>query len=95
MKAQTTIVTEYIKWESIKQLAGYSVSALFGIIAGLILAFAPPANHVAAEIIAISFGIVAAGVSGYTFVRAKTHHVEIAAGQSPSEKPEPIGKRRS
>lgn len=95
MQAQTEIVTAHIRWDAIRQITSYGVSAVFGIVAGLIVAFAPPANQFVAETVAIAFLVVAAGVAGYTYVRAKTKHIDVTAGQSATDKPKPIGKRRA
>jgi hypothetical protein len=84
MEAQTEIVTQVVKWDAIKQLSAYGVAALFGIIAGLIVAFSPPSNQLASDIVASAFVILAAGVAGYTYVRTKAHKIEITAGQGPT-----------
>jgi hypothetical protein len=87
MGPQTAIVTQYIRWDAIRQMVAYGASALFGIIAGLIIVFAPPNNQIVADLVAGAFVVLAAGVAGYTYVRAKTHSIDIVAGQTPTPVP--------
>jgi hypothetical protein len=82
MDAQTTIVTEHIRASSRVKLTQNILAGAFVIIAGLCVLFAPDGRALAAEIVALAFLVVGAGIAGFANLRVRIPHVELnASGQ--------------
>jgi hypothetical protein len=91
MAAQTTIVTEHIRASSRVRVTQNVVAALFVVMAGLCVLFAPSGRELAAEIIGVAFLVFGAGIAGFANFHVRTPHVEIKA----SEGPLPTAPKRS
>jgi hypothetical protein len=85
MSAQTAIVTEHIRANARVKVAQNFVAAVFIVIAGLCVLFAPAGREVAAEAIGGALVILGAGIAGYANLVVKTPHVDISAGSGPGK----------
>ena len=91
MAAQATIVTEHIRASSRVKVTQNVVAALFVIMAGLCVLFAPSGRELAAEVIGVAFLVFGAGIAGFANFHVRTPHVEVSA----SEGPLPTTRQRS
>jgi ribosomal protein L37AE/L43A len=79
MDAQTTIVTEHIRAYSQVKMTQNILAAAFVITSGLCVLFAPTGREVAAEIVAVAFLVLGAGIAGFANLRVRAPHVELTA----------------
>ena len=81
MEPQVAIVNYYHKMATLRAIAAYAVSAIFAIIAGALILFAPESRVVAANIIAGAFLVLAAGIAGFTRLKASAPGIKIDTDQ--------------
>lgn len=79
MKHQVAIVNYHHKMEAIKNAVGYGCSALFIAVSSLLIGFAPESRTTAANLVAGALLVIAAGIAGFTRLRAKAPGIDIAA----------------
>jgi len=78
MTAQTEIVQYHLRMAMIRTVAAYSISAIFAIIAAMIVIFAPESRGVAANLFAGAFLVLALGIAGFTRFLVKAPGLEIS-----------------
>ncbi|EGY02507.1 hypothetical protein AZA_31813 [Nitrospirillum viridazoti Y2] len=95
MEAQAAIVTEHIRAGVQVRRSQNILAAVFIIVGGLFLLFAPAGRELAAEIISASFLIIGAGVAGFANLRVRTPHAEVSVSEQPSmaKRPRAMGPR--
>ena len=78
MQAQTEIVTNHLKMQTIRSLAAYGIAAFFAVVSAAIVVFAPETREVAANLFAGAFLVLALGIAGFTRFSARAPGVEIS-----------------
>jgi ABC-type uncharacterized transport system permease subunit len=98
MAAHERIVNYRSKMFTIRVIASYCVSVVFVIVVALLIIFAPENRETAVTVTAICLLFLAAGIAGFTSVKAKTPGGLEASGEkigTPVKSESEFGKNRS
>lgn len=79
MEAQTKIIADYNRAVTVRTLSAYAASFGFALVSGALVIFAPEHRTVAANIVAGAFLLMAAGLAGFTRLKANAPGLSLDA----------------
>ena len=79
MQIQERIIKEHLRAANIRIIGAYSVSVVFGMLAFVLIMFGPSDRAVASNIFSGSFLVLAAGIAGYTQLKAQAPGISVEA----------------